>query len=116
MDGAQAEQLARRFLEERGLYWQAANFRTRRGEIDLIMWDNDVLVFVEVRARRPSRFGTAAESITRQKIRRLQAAASAYLQSRRLYNSAMCRFDVVAVQAGAGQPPRIEWIKNAFTI
>lgn len=116
MDGAQAERLARQFLEARGLCWQAANFRTRRGEIDLIMRDNHVLVFVEVRSRRSSRFGSAAESITYQKIRRLQAAASAYLQSRRLYNSAVCRFDVVAVETRGGEPPHIEWIKNAFTI
>lgn len=116
MDGAQAEKLARRFLEQHGLHWLAANFRTRRGEIDLIMRDNDVLVFVEVRSRRPSRFGTAAESITYQKVRRLQAAASAYLQSRRLYNRAACRFDVIAVEAAVDQPPRIDWIKNAFTL
>lgn len=115
MDGTQAEQLARRYLEDQGLHWLAANFRTRRGEIDLIMRDGDVLVFVEVRSRRPSRFGTAAESITAQKIRRLQAASSAYLQSRRLYNRARCRFDVIAIEAAAGQPPHIEWLKNAFT-
>lgn len=116
MDGAEAERLAQQFLEQHGLHYLAANFRTRRGEIDLIMRDRDVLVFVEVRARRPSRFGSAAESITYQKIRRLQAAASAYLQARRLYNKVTCRFDVIAVEAAVGQPPRIDWIKNAFTI
>lgn len=116
MDGAEAERLARQFLEQRGLQCLAANFRTRRGEIDLIMRDGDVLVFVEVRSRRPTRFGGAAESITYRKIRRLQAAASAYLQTRRLYNKAVCRFDVIAVEAAADQPPHIDWIKNAFTI
>lgn len=115
MDGTQAEQLARQHLEARGLRWITGNFRTRRGEIDLVMRDGELLVFVEVRSRAPSRFGNAAESITAAKIRRLQAAASAYLQSRRLYNSARCRFDVIAIEVVADRPPRIDWIKNAFS-
>lgn len=115
MEGHQAEQLARQYLEAQGLRWITANFRTRRGEIDLIMQDGDLLVFIEVRSRRPSRFGGAAESITAAKIRRLQAAASAYLQSRRLYNSARCRFDVIAIDIVIDEQPRIDWIKDAFS-
>jgi len=116
MDGQAAEDLARLYLEARGLRGVAANFRTRRGEIDLIMKDRDELVFVEVRARTSSRFGSAAESITAAKIRRIQSAANAYLQSRRLYNSARCRFDVVTIDgAPHGVAPRIDWIKNAFS-
>ncbi len=116
MDGTQAEQLARDYLEKRGLQWIASNFRTRRGEIDLIMSDASQLVFVEVRARARSRFASAAESITPAKMRRLHAAASAYLQARRLYNKVQCRFDVIAVETAGEQSPTVDWIKNAFSV
>jgi putative endonuclease len=74
LSGADAEQLGREFLISKGLQFVAKNFRTRRGEIDLIMLDNKVLVFVEVRFRSSISFGSAEESITAQKCHRLTAA------------------------------------------
>lgn len=116
MDGREAEQLARTYLEAQGLLWVTANYRTRRGEIDLIMRDGEQWVFVEVRSRSSDRFGSAAHTITPTKMRRLTAAATAYLQSRKLYNVARCRFDVIAIQSQEGQTPHVEWIENAFGI
>lgn len=74
LNGTEAEQLALAFLQSKGLVLVAKNFRTRRGEIDLIMLDNKVLVFVEVRFRSSISFGSAEESITAQKCHRLTAA------------------------------------------
>jgi putative endonuclease len=62
--GARAESVAALFLEARGLTIVARNFRTRRGEIDIIARDGATLVFVEVRLRRSQSFGGAGASIT----------------------------------------------------
>ena len=111
--GSQAEDLARRFLEARGLELVARNFRCRSGELDLIMRDGEQLVFVEVRSRRHARYGTPAESVTRAKQQRLLRAAALYLQRQRL--DLPCRFDVVAILQADGEP-RVEWIRDAFQL
>ena len=112
--GTAAEDLALRYLEARGLTLVARNFRCRTGELDLIMRDREQLVFVEVRRRRHSRYGTPAESVTRTKQQRLLRAAAFYLQRQRLLD-APCRFDVVAILQ-AEDEPRMEWIRDAFQL
>jgi len=97
LSGSAAEQMALEFLQARGLTLSARNFRTRRGEIDLIMLDNKVLVFVEVRFRRSAVFGSAEESITAQKCQRLMAAAEAYMQRYKLTEKVSARFDAIAI-------------------
>jgi len=111
--GTAAEGLACRYLEARGLILVARNYRCRVGELDLIMRDGEQLVFVEVRSRRHSRFGTPAESVTRTKQQRLLRAAAHYLQHERL--DLPCRFDVVAILQADGEP-RVEWIRDAFQL
>ena len=69
------ENQARRWLEGQGLRFIAANARERGGEIDLIMRDGTVTVFIEVRYRRSARYGDAAASVTPQKQQRLLKAA-----------------------------------------
>lgn len=109
LSGAQAEQLACAHLERAGLRLLTRNYRCPQGEIDLVMDDRDTLVFVEVRYRRSVRFGSPAETVDRRKQARLRAAAEHYLLSRQADRA--CRFDVVAVR---GEPPRIEWLRDAF--
>ena len=77
----------------RGLTPVARNYRTRHGEIDLIMREHATLVFVEVRLRTHTAFGGAAASITPAKRHRLIAAASAYLAT--LAREPPCRFDAM---------------------
>lgn len=108
--GRRFERIARRYLETRGLAYVAQNYRAARGEIDLIMRERDTLVFVEVRYRASARFGTAAETVGRDKQSRLRRAAEHYLQR---YGTCACRFDVIAVTRDAGGD-RIEWIRDAF--
>lgn len=109
--GLTAEDLARDYLLRRGLIWRASNYRTRIGEIDLIMQDGDYLVFIEVRARSSAEYGTALESITLTKQQKIMRTAALYLQRYSKVEQYVCRFDVVGLQ---GHPPKISWIKNAF--
>ncbi len=86
-------------------------YETLWGEIDLIVRDGDVLVFVEVKTRRR---GTPAEAVTPEKQRRLTLAALHFLRSRNLLEQ-RSRFDVVAiVWAEDRRPPEIEHIRGAF--
>ncbi len=111
--GTAAEKLALDYLQARGLTLVTHNFRCRGGELDLIMRDGEALVFVEVRSRRHSRYGTPAESVTRTKQQRLLRAAALYLQRQHL--DLPCRFDVVAILQ-TGDAPRVEWIRDAFQL
>ena len=111
---ATGKAIARRYLETKGYQIREANYRGRYGEIDLIATHNDVLTFVEVRARRAGGFGLPEESITAGKRKRLAAAAHEYLQQHDLMN-ADWRIDVVAIEMGGrGRTPRIEIIQNAI--
>lgn len=115
--GKSAESSAEAFLRTKGLVSLFRNFRCRLGEIDLIMRDGDMLVFVEVRFRRPGQHGSGAESITYAKRQKLVRCAGYYLSTRRISSHQRCRFDVVSVgQSGSPNPARFEfeWIRNAF--
>ncbi|MEO8936908.1 MAG: YraN family protein [Burkholderiaceae bacterium] len=120
-DGDEGEAFARRRLERAGLVFVAANVRFRDGEIDLVMRDPrpgrigvGVLVFVEVRRRACDSHGGAAGSITREKRRRVVAAASHYLVGLGLRALPPCRFDVVTIDGDAQQGFRVDWIRDAF--
>ncbi|MFO8045127.1 MAG: YraN family protein [Halomonas sp.] len=109
--GGAIERLAATWLAERGLVLVATNQHAKGGELDLVMRDGEMLVFVEVRHRADTRHGHPLETVTPTKQRRLIRAARFYLQRNRL--SCSCRFDVLAV---TGQPPHLEydWVVNAF--
>lgn len=109
--GHAVEQLAERWLSERGLTLAERNYTLRGGEIDLIMWQDDVLVFVEVRYRQQQDHGSGAESITHSKRRKLLRTAEFYLQQQFGNRPPFCRFDVLS---GSGEPVVFEWIQNAF--
>ncbi|MCR9192361.1 MAG: YraN family protein [Gammaproteobacteria bacterium] len=111
LEGAKSEAMARDYLLRQGLQWRESNYRSRMGEIDLIMQDATHVIFVEVRARRSAVFGGALASITHAKRQKLLKTAMCYLQQHRLYDSHASRFDVLTLQ---GQPPVIDWLQNAF--
>ncbi|HEU0276936.1 MAG TPA: YraN family protein [Rhodanobacteraceae bacterium] len=111
--GAHFEHAALRQLERAGLTRVDSNFRTRFGEIDLVMRDRDTLVFVEVRYRRDPRFGGGAASVGAAKQRRLTRAAQGFLATRPELARLPCRFDVVAFD-GDADAPRCDWRRNAF--
>lgn len=111
--GLKCEQQACAYLEGRGLTLCVRNYRAPFGEIDLIMQDRDTLVFVEVRARRSTRFGAPAETVDARKQGRLRAAAEHFLQRQKHAADRACRFDVVAITGNAGEES-IQWLQNAF--
>jgi len=106
-NGAQAEQQAARYLQQQGLKPVAQNYRSRFGEIDLIMRDGATLVFVEVRLRRSANFGGAAASIDAHKQQRLIRTAQQYLAG--LAHIPPCRFDAVLMDDSG-----VQWLRNAF--
>ena len=112
--GTQAEQIACAHLQTQGLKSITNNFRCKLGEIDLIMLDHDYLVFVEVRYRKSTFFGTGAETVDIRKQSKLIRTAQIYLQQQRK-NHYPCRFDVISI-TGPLPIARIDWIKNAFQI
>lgn len=112
--GTGIENRAEAHLNARGLETVARNHACRGGEIDLVMLDGDTLVFVEVRFRSSTRYGSAAESVDARKQARLVLAARHFLASRSEFAHHPCRFDVVAA-SGAVDAPRIDWISGAFS-
>ena len=106
--GRVAEDLALSFLLAQGLALGVRNYRCRGGELDLVMKDGDQWVFVEVRYRRTSVFGSPQATVNAAKQRRIALAAARFLSR---HPDDPARFDVVAV---SGDPPRIEWIRDAF--
>jgi putative endonuclease len=110
--GQDAETLACEYLQAKGMALVKRNYRSRFGEIDLIMDDHDCLIFVEVRYRRQSCYGSGAESVNARKQSKIVACARHYLLRHPRAAERPCRFDVVAI--GGGTNPAIEWITDAF--
>ncbi|MEX3018085.1 YraN family protein [Kluyvera sp. STS39-E] len=109
--GDAVELRARRWLENQGLQYIAANVHERSGEIDLIMRDRAVTVFVEVRFRASAAYGGAAASVTRSKQHKLLQTARLWLARHNgSFDTVDCRFDVIAFTGH-----EIEWIQNAFS-
>jgi putative endonuclease len=107
--GRDAEDAAVAYLQSHGLRCLARNYQCRFGEIDLIMREGDVVVFVEVRARRSAAYGGAAASIGAAKREKLIAAARWFLAGRTSVPA--CRFDAVLIE---GEPARVQWLRGAF--
>ena len=105
--GRLGEEQALAYLQDNGLTLVERNFRCKTGEIDLLMLDQGVLVFVEVRKRSNVFYGGAAASVTAAKQAKLRLAAQVFLS--RYDNVPACRFDVVAIDAGY-----IDWLKNVI--
>jgi putative endonuclease len=106
------ETLAALFLRLKGYRIEARNWRCPLGEIDIVAWDRDTLVFVEVKSRTGTSAGTPLEAVDQRKQARLVQLAQAYL-SRRRGEMPPCRFDVIAVE-GRRPLPRIRHLRAAF--
>ncbi|MDA9556369.1 YraN family protein [Vibrio sp.] len=110
--GAHYESLAHSYLNQHGLLFIQRNFNCKVGEIDLIMQDRSCLVFIEVRYRKHTQYGSAVESISQAKMRKVMKAAQYWLMTKHLsIENTEFRFDVVAIDSD----DRISWIKNAMT-
>lgn len=113
MRGAWGERAAADFLVRKGYSLIARNYRTRQGEIDLIVSDVRYLVFVEVKTRKSARFCAAREAVDERKQRRLILAAEQWMQAHP--TALQARMDVVEVYGPeAGPAYEIHHFENAF--
>jgi putative endonuclease len=111
--GQLAEACALAFLQQKGLKLLEQNASYSVGELDIIMRDNDTLVFVEVRQRKSNLFGGAAQSIDRRKMKKCALAAQCWLKQNSHFAKMPCRFDAVLL-TGTENNWHIDWIENAF--
>jgi putative endonuclease len=113
--GELGERAAKKFLQKQGLKFLAANFRSGRGEIDLIFRDGDCLAFIEVKTRSSENWSRPAVAVNAERRRRLSQCALDYM--RRLKNPAVkIRFDIVEVLLRNGEVQEIRHLPNTFAM
>ena len=120
--GQKFERFSESYLKKKGMKLITRNFNCRHGEIDLIMQDEQTLVFVEVRYRNNPGFGSALDSITPTKQKKIIKTAQYYLQTNSWTNHLFCRFDAFGIigndkqEANSASDYQFEWIKDAFSL
>jgi putative endonuclease len=113
--GPAGEEHACRMLKARGDKLVARNFSCALGELDLISWHGDTLVFTEVRARSSTKFGSPAETVTASKQAKVRRAAEWFLiRNMKTKKLPPCRFDVVWIVADQGKVAEAGVIEGAF--
>lgn len=120
--GQKAEEAALSFLQQKDFQLIAQNYHCSMGELDLVVVQDHLLVFVEVRQRKPSVFGNAAASVTPSKQRKIIKTSAFFLQSFPEFELFDCRFDVIAIDSrGSNKSTEsghenmmIDWIEGAF--
>ncbi len=113
--GELGERAARKQLQRQGMKFLTANFRTPRGEIDLVLREGDCLVFVEVKTRSSEEWGRPASAINRERRQRLSRAALDYLKLLR-NPPVKFRFDVVEVLLNDGKVREVRHLANTFAL
>lgn len=108
--GKRGEEIAAAYLKKKGYTVLYRNYTTELGELDLVVTDRKVLVFVEVKARFGADYGYPSEAVTYHKRQKINQVASQYLKQFRLFDVAV-RFDVVEVFLSDGT---VHHIENAF--
>ena len=109
--GRRSEIGAADYLRSLGFKIVASSYRTKLGEVDLIAWHGDILVFVEVKAR--SSDAPPEDNVGLRKQQRVIRAARAYIAQYKLHD-ANYRFDILAVTSKPGRPPEYRLLKDAF--
>ena len=109
--GRQGEELAARYLQQKGYQIIDRNWRSGRQELDIVAQKEDILVFVEVKSRRNNRFGDPQEAVSDTKIRNLVTSAEAYVCQHEI--DLPVRFDIITV-VGEHEPFTIHHIEEAF--
>jgi putative endonuclease len=109
--GRQSEIDGAAYLRSLGFRVVGSGYRTREGEVDLIAWDQNVLVFVEVKALRSG--GPPEDAVGMRKQQRVRKTAGSYMTRYRLMD-APYRFDILAVTVRAGEKPEFRLLRDAF--
>ena len=111
--GGRFEEIALAWLQTHGLHLVQRNYRCKLGEIDLVMRDRELLVFVEVRFRGTRSQVAASETVDFRKQQKLLRAARHFLLWNRQLADLPCRFDVLGISTEEGRA-QYDWIRNAF--
>lgn len=112
--GKEGERIAEQYLKGKGYKLVERNYRCAAGEVDLIVLDRRVIVFVEVKTRTGHGFGTPLEAVQPRKQRKMMLAAQFFLSQKKLHQRD-ARFDVVGISWPAREPV-IEHVENAFEL
>jgi len=112
--GKEGERIAEQYLKKKGYKLIERNYRCHGGELDLIVLDRRVVVFVEVKTRTGQGFGSPFEAVEYHKQKRMIQAAQFFLNEKNLHQRD-ARFDVVGV-SWPGREPVVEHIENAFEL
>ena len=112
--GRMAEDLALRYLLKHNMTLLERNFRSRFGEIDLIMQENNTIIFVEVRSRKNSAFLHPAETIDYSKKNKIRRTSQVFMQKTPARKHYDWRIDVITLTGRREDEMKIEWIKSAF--
>ncbi len=107
--GKEYEDRAVEYLTKNGCNIIQRNFRNRIGEIDIIMYSDNYLCFVEVKYRSTSRYGSPLEAVNYYKIKQIKRVALSYMEYKKFKADTPIRFDVIGIL-----DDKITWIKNAF--
>ena len=113
--GKFGEDCAAKFLESAGYTIIARNFRIRSAEIDIIAQLDNVIIFVEVKARSNVRYGLPSEAVNLRKQKKIIEAASVFLQDEK-FSNCNCRFDVIEIYLRKECVEEINHIENAFEV
>ena len=114
--GTRYEQLALNHLKSNGLKLVEQNFHCRLGEIDLVLRDDNCLVFVEVRYRSSNRFASAAHSVDERKQAKIARTAAMFLGKNPGLSNCPVRFDVVAFDSTESDQGTLQWTRDAFRV
>jgi putative endonuclease len=112
--GKEGERVAEAYLRKKGYKIVERNYRCALGELDLIVLDRGVLVFVEVKTRTGNGFGTPFEAVEFRKQQKMIQAAQYFIAQKGLQQRDS-RFDVVGI-SWLGREPMVEHIENAFEL
>jgi putative endonuclease len=113
--GARGEAAAAAYLERIGMEIIDRNWRSGRGELDIVALDGDELVLCEVKTRTTVARGTPEEAVTPAKMRRLSRLGEAYIAAAGL-GTCRARFDVITIRVVAEDRALLRHHRNAFTV
>lgn len=111
--GDKGEDLARKYLESKGYRIVAGNYKIRSGEIDIIAYDKDILVFIEVKTRTSNSYGYAYEAVDYKKQKKI-IKTSLYYMNKNSLNDIQMRYDIIEVYLR--KEIEINHIENAFIL
>lgn len=110
--GKKGELIAKKYLESKGYAVLNMNYRNKIGEIDIVAFNEEILVFIEVKTRTGTTFGYAYEAVNRKKQRKIIAVSHGYIKEFGLRNNQI-RYDIIEVYLT--EETRINHIENAFS-